>query len=125
MVKFKFSPGIQLFGLKTTSHGKPDLKNSFLRSDLPCEVVIRQKKLNTHRELELDHAQNQAEPESQAGLVPGPDPHQKQNLNFFFQKIKSATMPVHHVKGQPAASTYVREKGGVKIILDPWTPCSK
>ena len=48
--RFKFSAGIQLFGLKTTSHGKPDLKNSFLRSDLPCEVVIRQKKLNTHRE---------------------------------------------------------------------------
>ena len=30
MVKFKFSAGIQLFGLKTTSHGKPDLKNEFL-----------------------------------------------------------------------------------------------
>ena len=32
-------------------------------------------------------------------------------------------MPVHHVKGQPAASTYVREKGGVKIVMDLWTPC--
>ena len=32
-------------------------------------------------------------------------------------------MPVHHVKGQPAASTYVREKGGVKKPVDPWTPC--
>ena len=32
--KFKFSVGIQLFGLKTTLHGKPDLKNSFSRSDL-------------------------------------------------------------------------------------------
>ena len=31
--KFMLSVGIQLFGLKTTSHGKPDLKNSFLRSD--------------------------------------------------------------------------------------------
>ena len=30
----KFSAGIQLFGLKTTSHGKPDPKNSFSRSDL-------------------------------------------------------------------------------------------
>ena len=27
--KFKLSEGIQLFGLKTTSHGKPDPKNSF------------------------------------------------------------------------------------------------
>ena len=34
--KFKFSAGIQLFGMKTTSYGKPDLKNSFLRSDLRC-----------------------------------------------------------------------------------------
>ena len=32
--KFTFSAGIQLLGLKTTSHGKPDLKNSFSRSDL-------------------------------------------------------------------------------------------
>ena len=32
--KFKFSAGIQFFGLKTTSQGKPDLKKSFLRSDL-------------------------------------------------------------------------------------------
>ena len=34
--KFKFSSGIQLFGMKTTSYGNPDLKNSFLRSDLRC-----------------------------------------------------------------------------------------
>ena len=33
-------------------------------------------------------------------------------------------MPVQHVKGQPAASTYVREKGGVKIHVDLWTPCT-
>ena len=32
--KFKFSAVIQLFVLKTTSHGKPGLKNSFLRLDL-------------------------------------------------------------------------------------------
>ena len=31
----KFSAGIQLFGLKTTSHGKSDLKIHILRSDLP------------------------------------------------------------------------------------------
>ena len=34
--KLTFSAGIQLFGLKTTSHGKPGLKNSFLRSDFRC-----------------------------------------------------------------------------------------
>ena len=34
--KFKFSAGIQIFGLKITSHGKPGPKNSFPRSDLRC-----------------------------------------------------------------------------------------
>ena len=43
MVKFMLPMGIQLFGLKTTLHGKSDLKNSFLRSGLPCEVVFRPK----------------------------------------------------------------------------------
>ena len=43
--------------------------------------------------------------ESQAGLVPGPDPDPEENLEIFFQKIKSGTMPDHHMKGQPAAST--------------------
>ena len=38
--KFMLSVGIQLFGLKTTSHGKPDLKNSFLRSDLRCGDIL-------------------------------------------------------------------------------------
>ena len=30
------SAGIQLFGLKTTSNGKSDLKNEFLKSGLSC-----------------------------------------------------------------------------------------
>ena len=79
--------------------------------------------MNTRGELEFELVANQAEPENHAGPVPGPDPHQIKNLTFFFQQIKSATMPVQHVKGQPAASTYVREKGGVKIVMDLWTPC--
>ena len=83
------------------------------------------KKLNTHIEHELELAANQAKPKNQAELVPGPDPDPKINFKFFFQKIKSATMPVQHVKGQPAASTYVGEKWGVKILMDLRTPCSK
>ena len=63
-------------------------------------------KLNTCRKLELDLATNWAETENQAGLVPAPNPDQKKNFEFFFQKIKSTTMPVQHEKGQPAASTY-------------------
>ena len=43
MVKFKFSAGIQLYGLKTISHGKSDLKNELSRSGLPCEVILRPK----------------------------------------------------------------------------------
>ena len=35
-LKFKFSAGIQLFCLKTTSHGKWNNKNEFFRSGLPC-----------------------------------------------------------------------------------------
>ena len=38
--KFKFSGGIQLLDMKTTSHGKPDLKTSFMRSDLPRRVPV-------------------------------------------------------------------------------------
>ena len=82
------------------------------------------KKLDTHREHGLELAENWAEPENQAGLVPGPDPEPKKILKFFFQKIKSATMLVHHVKGQPPASTYVREKVGVTCDTNRETPCS-
>ena len=73
--------------------------------------------MNKYGEFELDHAQNQAEPENQAELVPGPDPDQIKNFKFFFQKIKSATVPVKHEKGQPAALTYVREKRCLKNYL--------
>ena len=53
--------------------------------------------MNTRRE--LDHAQNQAEPENQAWLVPGPDPDQIKNFKIFFQKIKSATMQMRRLSG--------------------------
>ena len=33
-------------------------------------------------------------------------------------------MPVHHVKGQPAASTYVGEKECIKKDSNRDTPCS-
>ena len=80
--------------------------------------------MNTCGELELELAANQAEPENQAGLVPGPDLDQIKIFNFSFQKIKSGTMPDHHVKGQPSTSTNVREKGGVKKDSNRETPCT-
>ena len=33
-------------------------------------------------------------------------------------------MPDHHMKGQPAASTYIREKGGVTCDTIRVTPCT-
>ena len=44
------------------------------------------KKVNKYGEFELDHAQNEAEPENKAGLVPGPDPEPKKIQNFNFKK---------------------------------------
>ena len=41
----------------------------------------------------------------------------KEKISIFFQKIKPTTIPVQHVKGQPAASTYVREKGVLLLTL--------
>ena len=82
------------------------------------------KKLNTCGELELELAANQAEPENQADLVPGPDPEQKWNFKFFFQNIKPETLLVQHVKGQADLSRYVREKGCVTFDANRDTPCS-
>ena len=37
--------------------------------------------------------------------------------------MKSATIPVQHVKGQPAALTHVREKGCIKKDSNRVAPC--
>ena len=123
----KFSAGIQLFGLKTTSHGKPDLKNSFSRSDLrhgevQGEVGVQGHPLFQHLPVLCGYSISR--PENQAGLIPGPGPEPKKNFKFFFQKIEPKTMPIHHVKGQPAASTYVRKKGCPTCDTNRGTPCS-
>ena len=44
--------------------------------------------------------------------------------NFFFQKTKPTTLLVQHVKGQPAASTYVQKKGCPTCDTNRGTPCS-
>ena len=46
--KFKFSAGIQLFGLKTASHGKSDLKNLFLSSGLRHSEVEVEFRVQDH-----------------------------------------------------------------------------
>ena len=101
--KFMLSVGIQLFGLKTTSQGKSDHKNAFLRSGFPCEVVFRPKSwilVNVNL--------------MQTGLS------LKTTLSLYLvltltQKITSASMPNHHIKGQPDSSTYVRKKGASNV----------
>ena len=80
-------------------------------------MVFRPKNFNTRGQHELELAANWAE------LVPGPDRDKIKNFKFFFQNIKSATIPDHHVKGQPAAPTYVREKGCLKSHSNRETPC--
>ena len=77
--------------------------------------------MNIRGEYEL--ATNQAEAENQASLVPGPDPDQMKNFKKVFKKIKSATMPVHHVKGQPDRSTYVRKMGVITFYTNCRSPC--
>ena len=73
----KFSAGIQLFGLKTTSHGKPDLKNEFSRSDLPCEVVFRPKSWIPIGNMNLTMLKTRL---SQAGPVPRPEQDRQKNF---------------------------------------------
>ena len=82
-------------------------KIHILRSDLPCEVVFRPKNFNIRGQHELELAATWAEPENQTELVTGPDRDKIKNFKFFFQKTKSASMPDHHTRGQPAASMYV------------------
>ena len=84
--KFIFSVDIQFFGLKTTSHGKSDLKIWISEVRFTMCSGCQAKKLNTCRKHELEFAVNRAESENQAELVSGPDPDKKENFNFFFKK---------------------------------------
>ena len=68
---------------------------------------------------ELELTANRAEPENQ----PEPWPCPKKNFKILFQKIKPNTLLVQHVKGQRAASTYVRAKGCIKCYTNRVTPC--
>ena len=125
MVKFMLSTGIQLFGLKTTSQGKSDLKIWIFGLDLSCEVVFRPKNWITAENLNLTMLKTRLSLKTKLGLYLVLTLTRKKILKFFFQKIKSGTVPDHHVKGQPAASTYVREKGGVTFDTIRVTLCTK
>ena len=143
--KFAFSAGFQLLGLKTTSLGEPDLKNSFLRSNLRCrdvqgEVqgeVLVQRHVKWYSPAYVEYLRKIGKfwwtlwpctltsPWTSSGMSPllksGWDlalTLTQNKISNFLQKIKSATMSVHHVKGQPIASAYVGEKGVTKFY---WT----
>ena len=51
------------------------------------------KKFNSRGEHELELAENQAEPENQAGLVPGPEHDPKKNFKYFFKKSNPPQCP--------------------------------
>ena len=71
-------------------------------SDFHCQ------KLNTRRE--LDHAQNQAERENQAGLVPGPDPDPEENFEIFFELCPFSTWKDSLLR------RHISEKRGVSLL---------
>ena len=75
-------------------------------------------KLNTRREFELQLIENWNQPENQADLIPGPDHDKKIEFQILFQKSIACSAG----KGQPAASTYVREKGVVTCYTNRETP---
>ena len=74
-------------------------------------------KLNTCRGLEVELVANRDESENQAGLVPGPDPVQKQN---FFPK--NQIRHYVHLPRKRTVSTYVREKGYLTCDTHRETP---
>ena len=78
-IKFKFSAGIQLFGMKTTSYGKPDLKNSFPRSDLRCgDFRVRFRVMLTdfhHKKLTTRGVQGDVGIQGVPLPQPAPEPH--------------------------------------------------
>ena len=84
---------------------------------------LSQYRSNTCGEHELELAENQAEPENQAGPIPGPDHDQQKNFTIFFKNIKPFSLLVQHVKGQPDSSTYVRKKGCLTFDTIRETPC--
>ena len=91
--KFMFSAGIQFFGLKTTSHGKPDLKNWFLRSDLPCEVVFRPKSWIPAENMNLNLLQTRLSLKTRLDLYLALS-LTKKILNFFFKKSNATVCTI-------------------------------
>ena len=83
--KFMLSAGIQLFSLKTTPHGKFDLKNEFSRHVYHVKWFSGQK-VEYRRKHELELAANRDKPDNQAGLRPGPVSDKIKNFKFFPQK---------------------------------------
>ena len=58
------------------------------------------------------------------GLYLGLTMSKNKNFKIFFQEIKPTTLLFQHVKGQPAAATYVRKRG-VAFHTNRGTPSSK
>ena len=121
--KFKFSAGVQLFGLKTTSHGKLDLKNEFLSLGLPCEMVFRQKSCILAENLNLNLLQTGLSLKTRLELYLALILTQKKFLNLFSKN------QMHHYTHSPRKRTawcvnICPRKGGITSDTIRGTPCS-
>ena len=85
--------------------------------------IFPAKKLNTHREFELKLAANQNQLKTRLRWYMGLT-MTKNIISIFFRKNEPKPLLIQHVKGQPAASTYVQEKGGVTCYTNHETPCN-
>ena len=98
------------------------LKNLFFRSGLSFEVVFRPKSWIPVENLNLYLLQTYLSLKTRPGLVLGLTMTKTIHFNFF-KKIKSANMPIRHVKGQPDSSTNVRKNGCPTCDTHRGTPC--
>ena len=82
-----------------------------LRSDLPWEVVFCRKNWTSPYDINLNSQQTGLNLIIRMDFEPDPD-----------QKIFLNILPDHNMKGQPAASMYVREKGCLTFSSNRETP---
>ena len=87
-LKFMFSMGILFFGLKTTTHGKCDLKIWILEVSFIMWSGFQAKKLNTHWSSKLELAANWAEPK-------------KVSTHLHYQPAEACPLPFRPVSLPP------------------------
>ena len=115
MFKFMLSVGIQLFGLKTISHGNPDFKNSFLRSDFPCEVVFRPKSWIPADNINSNLLKITCWSWKPSWACTWPWPWQNKKFQFFFKISNPPQYPIITWKDS-LQRQHMSEKRGVLLL---------